>query len=89
MTAVSSGATVEVVMPRAVVEVAQAREAVEVRTGILDILAPYRGDYEVTPSEVAQVLPTTGRGMAEDIVVLPIPSNYGLVTRVGANLVIT
>ena len=89
MTAVSSGATVEVVVPRTVVEVAQAREAVEVRTGILDILAPYQGDYEVAPAEEAQVLPTTGRGMERDIVVLPIPSNYGLVTRVGANLVIT
>ena len=89
MVTIADGRTVEVIMPRHVVEVSQARPVVEVRTGILDILAPYAGPYEVIPSEVAQALPTTGRGMAQDIVVMPIPSNYGLVTRVGANLIIT
>lgn len=39
-------------------------------------IAPYGGRYEVTPSEVEQVLPTRGKRMMSDITVNPIPDDY-------------
>ena len=41
---------------------------------------PYTGTYEVTPDLHAQVLATNGKTMLNDVVVQPIPSNYGRVT---------
>lgn len=41
---------------------------------------PYKGDYEVIPLTVEQVLPTSGKLMSADIKVGPIPKQYGLVT---------
>lgn len=44
----------------------------------------YQGPYEVTPTREAQTLVTAGRRMASDVVVNPIPKNYGLVTWDGS-----
>lgn len=52
-------------------------------------IADYHGPYEVTPTREAQVLPTAGRRMASDVVVNPIPSNYGLITWNGATLTVS
>ena len=41
---------------------------------------PYTGSYEVTPDLHAQILATSGKTMLNDVVVHPIPSNYGRVT---------
>ena len=49
----------------------------------------YPGPYEVTPSSEAQVLPTTHHTMTGDLVVNPIPSNYGLITWDGAVLTVS
>lgn len=49
----------------------------------------YQGPYEVTPTGTAQVLSTEGLLAAADIVVNPIPSNYGLVTWNGAVLTVS
>ena len=49
----------------------------------------YEGPYEVTPSEEIQVLHEENMRALHDIVINPIPNNYGLVTRVGSNLIIT
>lgn len=49
----------------------------------------YPGPYEVTPSSEAQVLPTTHRTMTGDLVVNPIPSNYGLITWNGSTLTVS
>ena len=49
----------------------------------------WAGPYEVTPSEVAQTLATRDLLMAADLVVGPIPSNYGLVTWDGAVLTVS
>lgn len=49
----------------------------------------YQGPYEVTPTQTAQVLPTEGLLAVADIVVNPIPSNYGLVTWDGAVLTVS
>ena len=50
---------------------------------------PYGGAYEVTPSSQPQMLPTASRVLARDIVVNPIPSNYGLVTWDGSTLTVS
>lgn len=47
---------------------------------------PYEGAYEVTPTQYAQVLPTSGRELSQDVIVNPIPSNYGLITWNGSVL---
>ena len=40
----------------------------------------YEGPYEVTPKTTKQVLSTAGKTLGADIVVHPIPQEYGLVT---------
>ena len=61
--------------------------------GVLDIpsrLDPdYGGAYEVTPSEEAQTLCTAGRTLSEDILIQPIPSNYGRITWNGSFLTVS
>lgn len=49
----------------------------------------YDGDYEITPSDTVQVLATQDKKCTENIVINPIPSNYGLVTWNGAYLTIS
>ena len=49
----------------------------------------YPGPYEVTPSSEAQVLPTAHCTMTGDLVVEPIPSNYGLITWNGSTLTVS
>lgn len=49
---------------------------------------PYGGRYEVTPTEETQILPTRGRILARDIIVNPIPTNYGRVTWTSGHLLI-
>lgn len=62
-------------------------------TGCLTIpegaLPPYEGSCEVTPTGETQILHTAGRGMSEDIRILPIPSNYGLITWNGSTLTVS
>ena len=47
-------------------------------------IPPYTGAYEVTPSREAQLLPTAGTRPENDIVIDPIPENYGLITWNGS-----
>lgn len=58
-----------------------ARERVEVD--------PYGGPYEVTPTSESQTLETNGKRMTGDVVINPIPSNYGLITWNGAFLTVS
>lgn len=54
------------------------------------ILPPsYEGAYEVTPSEETQTLATDSLYMRGDIVINPIPSNYGLITWNGSTLTVS
>lgn len=50
---------------------------------------PYDGPYIITPNRNTQVLNTMGYTMTADVVVNPIPSNYGLVTWNGSVLTIS
>ena len=47
---------------------------------------PYEGEYEVTPTQYEQVLPTQGRSMSQNVTIHPIPSYYGLITWDGSKL---
>lgn len=49
----------------------------------------YTGALTVTPSQNTQTLQTTGMVLDGDVVVDPIPSNYGLITWNGSALVIS
>lgn len=49
----------------------------------------YTGSYEVTPSANTQILNTTELTMAQNVIINPIPSNYGLITWNGATLTVS
>lgn len=49
----------------------------------------YHGPVTVTPSEDIQVLNTEGMVIEENIVIEPIPSNYGLITWNGSVLIVS
>ena len=50
---------------------------------------PYTGTYTVEPSREEQILQTSDKLLLENIVIQPIPSNYGLVTWNGSTLMIS
>lgn len=50
---------------------------------------PYIGAYAVTPSSEEQVLNTKDLRMTANIVVKPVPSNYGLITWNGSFLTVS
>ena len=52
-------------------------------------LPTYTGATIVTPSQSTQTLATADRVMASNIVVNPIPSNYGLITWNGSTLTVS
>lgn len=62
--------------------------SINVKTGFIGGI-PYQGEYTVTPSMVAQVLPTTGKTLGDDITIAPIPNNYGLITWDGSTLTVS
>ena len=49
----------------------------------------YTGATEVTPSVQRQVLETANHAVASNIVINPIPSNYGLITWNGSTLTVS
>lgn len=51
--------------------------------------APYEGDYEITPGDEAQTLETKNRFLTENLVIAPVPSNYGKISFNGAVLTVS
>lgn len=49
----------------------------------------YDGPYEWTPSAETQTIPIKDKQATADIVVKPIPSNYGLITWSGTTLTVS
>lgn len=49
----------------------------------------YHGEYQVTPSSVTQTLETAGKNLMSNIVVEPVPENYGLITWDGSTLTVS
>lgn len=66
------------------VEARQPAATVSAASAVIVGGIPYGGSYEVTPGEDAQVLPTEERTLAQDVVVNPIPSNYGRIAYSGS-----
>lgn len=52
-------------------------------------LPTYTGVTEVTPTTAEQVLDTSNKVVARNIVITPIPSNYGLITWNGSTLTVS
>lgn len=49
----------------------------------------YDGDYTVIPSQTRQVLHTKELELLEEVVIEPIPNNYGLIGWNGATLTVS
>ena len=52
-------------------------------------LPTYTGVTEVTPTTTEQVLDTSNKVVTRNIVIDPIPSNYGLITWNGSTLTVS
>lgn len=55
----------------------------------LPSVIPYTGDYEFTPTDATQTIPISGKTASMDIIINPIPSNYGLITWDGSTLTVS
>lgn len=86
--AVHDGGEVRVSTPVWSVSASQASWSVAVESGVSGGV-PYDGPYEVEPSDAEQVLRCEERTMARDVVIAPIPSNYGLVTWNGSVITVS
>lgn len=49
----------------------------------------YDGPYTVTPSQQQQALHTMNKTLSQNVVIKPIPSNYGLITWNGSTLTVS
>lgn len=49
----------------------------------------YQGPYSITPTNAQQVLPTNNKLTTDNIVVEPIPNNYGLISWNGSTLTVS
>jgi len=49
----------------------------------------YKGVYEVTPTKETQTLETVGTLLQKNVVINPIPKNYGLITWDGSTLTVS
>ena len=82
--------TVSSTQVRAPVTVQASRQNIAVTLGTECVMArPYEGEVEVTPSAKAQILPTKGYMLESNVVINPIPSNYGLITWDGTRLTVS
>lgn len=58
-------------------------------TAMRDGYPEYDGPIEITPTQEAQTLDTAMRSVLENIVINPIPSNYGKITWNGSILTVS
>ena len=63
--------------------------ALDVGTVVYADVSDYTGAYEAAPSADAQVFATDGKRMTGDFTVLPIPSNYGLISWNGSTITVS
>lgn len=68
-----------------------AAEKISGRINIPEIVRPaaYDGSYHIIPGQEAQMLDTRGYMMDDDMVIEPIPQNYGLITWNGTTLTVS
>ena len=58
-------------------------------TVYIPVVDVYEGPYEATPTQFTQTLSTEGFTMAQDVIIHPIPSNYGLITYNGSIITVS
>ena len=58
-------------------------------TRVREPLPAYTGETTVTPSDEQQILHTENLSVMSDIVINPIPNNYGLITWDGSTLTVS
>lgn len=56
---------------------------------VMTSVEDYEGNYRVTPQVTTQVLETKDLKMTDNLVVEPIPKNYGLITYNGTNITVS
>lgn len=56
---------------------------------IAGVTTYYDGDYEYTPTQNTQTIPIENMVARQNIVINPIPSNYGLITWNGSFLTVS
>ena len=64
----------------------------DVITGIVSVpvsASKYKGEYEFTPSSEIQEIQIEGEIATQNIIINPIPSNYGLITWNGSVLTVS
>ena len=61
----------------------------EITAGSCTDVEAYTGSYEVIPTQYEQTLQTQDKLMTDNVRVLPIPSNYGLITWNGSVLTVS
>lgn len=49
----------------------------------------YHGEYEITPSADTQTMQTMNKRLSQNIIIKPIPNNYGLIGWDGSVLTVT
>lgn len=81
-----SGQTVEVQSQAQAVSVQGAAYEVDVASVVMPGGIPYRGEYTIRPQPYEQVLQTEGKALSQNVVIEPIPSNWGLITWDGSKL---
>lgn len=71
-------------------EVSNDSQSVEMDMGAEIVMSPkYRGLYEFTPTNEQQIVKIEGKMAEENIVINPIPNNYGLITWNGSTLMVS
>lgn len=50
---------------------------------------PYEGEYEITPTTETQTLLTKNFRMIDNLIINPVPSNYGLITWNGSTITVS
>ena len=57
---------------------------------VQEVLIPvYAGAYEIAPTAEQQTIPVHGFRFEQDLIIDPIPSNYGLITWDGVTLTVS
>jgi hypothetical protein len=49
----------------------------------------YEGPYEFTPTQETQTVPTADKVLLDNIIIHPIPQNYGLITYNGRTITVS
>lgn len=64
--------------------------SVDVETPIVaGVAKEYEGEYDITPTDTAQVFSTEGKRCPHNFIVEPIPNNYGLITYNGSIITVS